>query len=217
MPVTASYLQTPRINFKGRFRADVSTINNANPNYLYSAIDQTAHIDDSWNPRGTGTWEMIDCVVTSVVYTNEVGKTIEVTSSDEDSAVHLPLVSNPETAFAKLVDVDPDQQASSTIYGMSFGMNWDPIASKNDKQDQKDAFIGDFQPAVITRDLWTRQMVNSEDSYQQPAASHGVSRLENIIWSNKIKSKVLKELKRAKKPLSIMFSVFSFRLVMIKL
>ena len=205
--VAASYLQTPRVNFKGRFRADVATINNLNANYLLSAIDQEAHIDNSWNPRGTGTWEMIDCVVTSVVYTNDNGEIVE---ANEDSVIDLPLVSNPETAFAKLVDVDPDQQASSTIYGMSFGINWDPIASKNDKTDQNDAFIGDFQPAVITRDLWTRQMVNSDQSYQQPAASHGISRLENIVWSDNIQSEVLMQFKEAKTPLSIMFSVYNY-------
>ena len=208
--VSASYLQTPRINFKGRFRADISTINNLNPNYLLSAINQNTHIDDGWNPRGTGTWELIDCVVTSAVYTNDEGETTEVTSPQEDSVVGLPLINNPETAFAKLVDVDPDQQLSSTIYGMSFGVNWDPITSKNDKRDQKDAFIGDFQPAVITRDLWTRQIVNSDENLQQPAASHGVSRLENIIWSKKIKSEVLKKFKKDKKPLSIMFSIYNY-------
>ena len=169
-----------------------------------SAMDKHTRIDKLWNPQGANTWAMIDCVVTSVVYTNEHGVTKKVTSSDEDSVIGLPLVNNPERAFAKLVDIDPDQQQSSTIYGMDLGVNWDP--SKG--EDQENAFIGDFTPAVITRDIWARQMRGLDDLHQ-PFASHSVSRLENIIWSKTHKSKALKKLSKDKH-LSIMFSVFNY-------
>ncbi len=201
--ISASYLQTPRINFAGRFRADVSTINNYDFNYRLSEIDQRPQIFNYWNPRGTGTWAMIDCVTTSVVYTNELG---EVTSSIEDSAVGLRLVNNPKRAFAKLVDVDPDQQQSSTIYGMDLGVYRDPGKGEH----QVNVFIGDFVPAVITRDLWKRQIVDPKESLQQPLASHSISRIENITWSTNLTSPIFQEFREMNKPLSIMFSVYNY-------
>ena len=204
--VTASYLQTPRINFAGRFRADVNTINNRQLNYLLSTMpDEHAPLDDDWNPQGTNTWVMIDCYVTSVVYTDENGDTKVLDSPTEDSIIGLPLVNNPERAFAKLVDVDPDQQQSSTVYGMDLGVNWAP--SKG--EDQTDAFIGDFVPAVITRDIWVRQIRHSTERLQQPMASHSISRLENITWSTTLNSDVLKMLSQSE-DLSIMFSVYNY-------
>ena len=190
--VTASYLQTPRINFEGGFRADVNTINNNDLNYLLSIIpDKHAPVvGDNWNPQGTNTWIMIDCIVTSVVYTDENGDTQLLDSSNDDSVIGLPLVNNPERAFAKLVDVDPDQQQSSTIYGMDLGINWTP----RNGIDQTDAFIGDFVPAVITRDIWVRQIRDSQESLHQPRASHSVSRIENVTWSTTLNSNTLKTL-----------------------
>lgn len=64
-----------------------------------------------------------------------------------DSVVGKPLVNNVETAFPKL---DPDQQQSSTIYGMSLGINWDPNVPLNK---QKNGFYGDFVPSTVTRDI----------------------------------------------------------------
>ena len=173
--VSASYLQAPRIHFAGRFRADVNTINNKNLNFLLSTLNQET--DGLWNPGGSNTWAMIDCVVTSVVYEDERGANNVFTSLSDDSAIGLPLVNNPGRSFAKLVDVDPDKQTSSTIYGMDLGVNWDPSKSG----DQVNAFIGDFVPAVITRDLWERQMGDLDQDWQQPFAGHSVSRLENVV------------------------------------
>lgn len=206
--ISASYLQTPRINFVGRFRADISTINNFDYNYLLSAIGQHSQIFDYYNPQGTGTWAMIDCVVTSVVYTDEnsSSKSQIITSPSKDSVIGLPLINNPDRAFAKLVDVDPYQQRSSTIYGMDLGINWDPSKGKS----QENAFIGDFVPAVITSDLWERQIVNPDESLHQPMASRSISRLENIKWSSTLTSRVLKRFKEANKSLSIKLSVFNY-------
>jgi hypothetical protein len=73
-----SYLGVPRLVFAGKFQADVSTVNN-DPEHFdtarfqpsYQQLGQpsaTGMTDGWWNPRGTGAWRFVDCVVTSVVY-----------------------------------------------------------------------------------------------------------------------------------------------------
>ena len=109
-------------------------------------------VQKGWNPLGTNTWAMIDSKITSAVY-DVHGVTTTVTSSAEDSIIGLPLVNNPERSFAKLVDVDPDQQQSPTIYGMDLGVNWSP-----NKEFHENSFIGEFHPTVITCDIWTRSV-----------------------------------------------------------
>ena len=168
-------------------------------------------IDPSWNPNGTNTWAMIECYVTSVVYTAEDGSIVTVTSPDEDPIIGKPLINNPNRAFAKLVDVDPDNQLTSTIYGMDVGVNWDPV-----RKHQKNAFIGDLVPSVITRDIWFgRQMRTTPPTpFQLPAASQSSSKLENVTWSYVLTSETLKQLKQHSEDnnnmLSFAFSIFNY-------
>lgn len=198
----ASFLQTPRINFVGQFRVDVATNNNVRLNYLFSSATNQG-LNELWNPNGTNTWAMINCVVTSVALTELDGRTKILTTAKDDDIIGLPIVNNPESAFPKLVDVDPDQQQSSTIYGMNLGVNWDP-----NNVETTNAFIGDFVPSVITRDIWPRQ-VKSEEPLQQIVASDTVSHIKNVKWSNSITSNVLNRFKGADK-LSVMFTVYNF-------
>ena len=205
--MAGSFLQVPRINFVGRFRANVATINNNKLNYLIAAMDVDA-MKVSWNPLGTNTFELVDCEITSVVYLKD-GETVtdNFDTSDRDSAIGLPLVNNPERAFAKIVSVDSQEELpSSSIYGMDLGVNWSP-----NKKLQENAFIGDFHPTAISRDVWDRQ-APSGDPFQQTAASHAVSRIENIKWGATVTSKALKQLKEQTKnnALSINFAMFNF-------
>ena len=62
-----SYLDSPRIHFRGWFQADVSTINNdvrffQNDSFVpeYQQLDTNG----SWNPRGTAVFRILDCSVT---------------------------------------------------------------------------------------------------------------------------------------------------------
>ena len=73
-------------------------------------------MNELWNPNGTNTWAMIDCFVTSVALTGLDGRTKMLTTAKDDDIIGLPIINNPESAFPKLVDVDPDQQQSPTIY-----------------------------------------------------------------------------------------------------
>ena len=197
-------MQPPRIHFVGRFRADVATDNNEDINYLYSSLNDSL-LKRGWNPIGTNTWAMIDCVITSAVY-NVNGETVTVTNPEDDGVIGLPLINNPERAFAKIVDVDPDQQLSSTIYGMDLGVNWDP----NDES-RVNAFHGQFHPSVITRDVWPRQSPSGV-TLQQPFASHSVSQLENVHWGPTENSEALRQIKELSqnKSLSITFAIFNY-------
>src|SRR4051794_26775074 len=62
-----SYLDAPRLHFRGWFQADVSTINNdvrmfQNASFVPS-YQQLNH-NGSWNPEGTGIFRILDCAVT---------------------------------------------------------------------------------------------------------------------------------------------------------
>src|SRR5579872_4231298 len=70
-----SYLDSPRLHFRGWFQADVSTINNdvrffQNASFVpeYQQLNQNDKglIQNNWNPEGTGVFRFLDCAVTSL-------------------------------------------------------------------------------------------------------------------------------------------------------
>jgi hypothetical protein len=116
-----SYLLRPRLNFVGSFEADVSTVNNDPthfntekflPNFDDPQTQQS--MNGWWNPSGTGIWRLFDCSVTGVCYANGTNAV----SADQDAVVGMSLVDAGDRAPAKLVDLDPQQQMVSTIFGL---------------------------------------------------------------------------------------------------
>lgn len=122
-----SYLNTPRLAFAGRFLANPSTINNALDNYN-PAVDLTTH-NVFWNPQGLHDFAFRDCTIRSV--TKADGTLI--TSSTTDACVGAAVATNepgvtqppdervgvpPYLQVAKIVDLDPDQQMLSQIFGL---------------------------------------------------------------------------------------------------
>ncbi len=162
----------------------------------------------SFNKNGANTWSFVDCKVTSVAYGIDNIKV----DSEDDSLIGLPLVNNPNTAPAKLVDIDVDEQLlSSVIHGMKLGINYDSLNPK------PNSFIGDFKPAVVASDWWDRQ-AKSEAYFQQTIGTRVVSRIENVTWS-KVESllpgsKALELLQEALTEegtaLSIRFTLFNY-------
>ena len=208
---TSSYLQFPRINFEGKFNPDVATNNNERLNFLFASISKEDMLLDgrgSFNKNGANTWSFVDCKVTSVAYGIDNIKV----DSEDDSLIGLPLVNNPNTAPAKLVDIDVDEQLlSSVIHGMKLGINYDSLNPK------PNSFIGDFKPAVVASDWWDRQ-AKSEAYFQQTIGTRVVSRIENVTWS-KVESllpgsKALELLQEALTEegtaLSIRFTLFNY-------
>ena len=176
-----SYLDLPRITFAGRFRADCPTGNNDPLNYNYEPFNGS--FDPSWGLNGTGEFQFFECIITSVTYLNG-------TTSYTDPLVNKPIIINPQGSPPKFVDLDPECQNKSQIFGMKFGIS----------QDNNDiAFLGDWQPSIIAQDMWTRVSCLSKSDLTPPEISHwlgakGTTRITNVLWGNISFSEALKQL-----------------------
>ncbi|MBC3919052.1 hypothetical protein H8L32_16290 [Undibacterium sp. CY18W] len=109
-----SYLTYPRLHFSGGFLADPSTVNNTPDNYT-DANNDVAKLQLYWNPNGTGIFDFQSCLVTKVVY----GPGDETTDPAVDPVIGQPVNAVYTMAAPKLVDLDPDQQNTSEIWGLS--------------------------------------------------------------------------------------------------
>jgi hypothetical protein len=184
-----SYLIGPRLHFAGTFAAEVSTVNNL-----------PAHFDDpnnparpGWNPGGNGSWSLKDCKITGAVFTDG---TVARTPAD-DPIVGASVV---QLGRAVLVDLDPEQQMVSQIWGLRLG-----IASAAGVS----AMTGGFKVAAFS-DLWQGRAPNERGDRAMSAFYQSV--IAGISWSDLFGSRLLNELKQASDPtsLSIKFNVDGF-------
>ncbi len=193
-----SYLDSPRIHFRGWFQADVSTINNDVrffQNDSFVPDYQQLNTNGSWNPRGTGIFRILDCSITGAFLNGR-----SLISSTDDAVIGLTLQNATDRAPGKLVDLDPQQQMVSMIFGMQV---------KLDGPHAEALFAGDFSPAAFTN-LWKRQQTGPKTDQQLCAYYQSV--LKNVKWSDDIDSPVLAALKEASQDekLSIQFNVYGF-------
>ena len=193
-----SYLDSPRIHFRGWFQADVSTINNdvrffQNDSFVpeYQNLDTNG----SWNPKGTGIFRILDCSITGGFLN---GKSL--TSPTDDAVIGLTLQNAIDRAPGKLVDLDPQQQMVSMIFGMKVR-----LASLHAEA----LFEGDFAPAPFTN-LWKRQQTGP--STDQQLCAYYQSVLKDVVWSENVYTPLLTALKEATQDdkLSINFNVYGF-------
>ncbi len=137
-----TYLETPRLHFAGSFQAAPSTVNNAVENYLGPVTDA------GWNAEGTGVWRPDGCVVTGV---REDLVTDDAVSPDPVAGATLDPVAGAAVlggfhVSAKLVDLDPEQQLASQIWGLTVRLVG---------EDGSTLLSGSFVPASFV-DLWRR-------------------------------------------------------------
>jgi hypothetical protein len=185
-----SYLLGPRLHFAGRFRADVSTVNNL--------VTHFGNPDDppepGWNPGGSGSWRIASCTVTSAVLADG---TVVQTAAD-DPVIGLSLAQN---APARLVDLDPEQQMVSQIWGMRLQLG---------RTAGSLAFKGVFKTAAFS-DIWfNRARIPGGGDFKATASYQSV--LTDVAWDDLLGSRFLLELKEASEPgfLSIKFNVDGF-------
>ncbi len=193
-----SYLDSPRIHFRGWFQADVSTINNDVrffQNDSFVPEYQQLNSNGSWNPQGTAVFRILDCSVTGGFLNGR-----SLASPQDDPIIGLTLQNATDRAPGKLVDLDPQQQMVSMIFGMQVRLAG-PQAEA--------LFEGEFKPAPFTN-LWKRQQTGPKTDQQLCAYYQSV--LENVVWSENINSALLTTLKAAThdQMLSINFNVYGF-------
>lgn len=131
-----SYLHTPRINFGGLFFTNPNTMNNYDVSYdtnvaLTNAQGQYLTNDPNgdggpggWNPLGTARFYLHRCAVLGGVDAH--GRPVANDPSDPliGAPVATPSPATPEApdgvtySLPKLVDLDPDMQIRSEVYGM---------------------------------------------------------------------------------------------------
>ncbi len=123
-----SYLDFPRLHFSGLFYTGPSTINNITQNYtpsvqLESGPNQYDPNVALWNPMGVAQWWLEECTVLNAV--GPEGVQVQATDAVIGAAVKSPSPKTPMSDgqggfydIAKMVDLDPDQQGRSALYGV---------------------------------------------------------------------------------------------------
>src|SRR4051812_12330203 len=145
-----SYLDPPRINFAGKFAADPSTVDNNRNNFVLGAPlsnDPNSPNWVFWNPMGGHVFRFLDCTVRSAVLPDGPQP-----AGDPLIGARLESASDVHGYPAKLVDLDPDQQSVSQIWGLVVRVAIpDPAAPA-----QARASVTGEMPAASFADMWTR-------------------------------------------------------------
>lgn len=188
-----SYLDSPRLHFHGWFQADVSTINNDVTAYDISPSADPA--DPGWNPEGTGIFRFLDCAVTGGFLDGK-----QITSQSGDSVVGAGIQNANQRAPGKLVDLDPQQQMVSMIFGMQVRIVSPALTT---------LMQGEYKPAPFAN-LWQRQLAGQKSDQKLGAMYQSV--LEYVVWPDRTDSPLLEALRHATKDgrLAIEFSVFGY-------
>jgi hypothetical protein len=193
-----SYLDTPRLCFSGGFQVDVSTINNTVgyfDNDAFKPSYQTPEGGGGWNPDGTGFFRLVDCMIT--------GATIDdrwIVDPKSDPVVGMLLENADDRVFGKLVDLDPQQQLCSEIWGLRLRLTGGGATP---------LFVGDFRPAAFFN-LWRRQQTGLPSDQLLGAAYRSV--LSDVVWKEGPDSAVLARLREVSDDgcVSIAMSLFGY-------
>src|ERR1043165_7302434 len=170
-----SYLDLPRLCFAGAFSADPSTVNNTPQNY----DPRVTAPNPGWNPTGTGQWQFIDCTVQAVYYADGT----VCTSPEQDPIIGAAFMGANQQQMAKIVDLDPEQQMVSEIWGQQVQLGLFNLAN---------SFVGTYEVAAFT-DIWFRA-VGAGASGDAPMGAAYQSVITALRWSDTINSRFLEEL-----------------------
>ena len=141
-----SYLTIPRLVFTGGYQADVSTVNNDVRHYDNETFESRFQLPSDgnvmngwWNPDGTGSFRFFDLQIRQAIAYPRADPT-------QDPATGLYLNPQERRSSAKMVDLDPQMQVVSTIFGLRFVLT----------DGEHTYFSGDYKP-VPFRDLFMTQ------------------------------------------------------------
>ena len=191
-----SYLDVPRIHFGGVFFTDPNTINNViqlyhedwsnpplkQPDGTYTeklTIDGQPSGRD-WNPTGVAQLWLENCKVLSVVGPD--GRTFQPGDPDpltratiETPSPKTPQMDRPTSYrdIAKMVDIDPDQQGRSEVFGL-----WVYV-----KLPEGGGFHALFDRPNLRLIYGPRGSGGFNNGYIQPAGGTWAAKLTNIVWN----------------------------------
>jgi hypothetical protein len=171
-----SYLASPRIHFFGKFFANPSTINNNLANFALKPP-----LDLSWNPDGSAFFQFLSCQVSSAVGGD--GKVLDPGAGDPISKATVATPQSPPTKVAKIVDLDPDQQSITQLYGVVV-----TVALPGGQG----GVTGTMAIAEL-RDLWMGRVPGVSDP-DVAASGTWQSVLTDLTWSGLERSALLREL-----------------------
>jgi hypothetical protein len=193
-----SYLHPTRLHFAGRFRADVSTVNNDPQHFDNEHFSSNFQLpsaagapNGSWQPAGTGAWRLLECEVTRACRADGMAAL----TPAEDAVVGAAVAESADRASAKIVDLDPDQQGVSMIFGLTVRV-----------VDGRGRLLlqGNFEPAAFF-DL--RSHRSSGGGGDAGRSAYFQSILTDVVWGDLAASPCLTEMKQrtAAQKLSIRF------------
>ena len=185
-----SYLAPLRIHFAGQFQAAPSTVNNRPANYQVAQTSRPVNV--LWNARGSGEWRLVGCRVTSAFGAGGAP------AAADDPVRRLVVADSDRQAPAKLVDLDPQQQLASTIWGLEVRLA---------EPDGRTRLVGRFAPASFAG-IWIRSATEANGFF--PFGAEYQSVLTDLEWDAIDDSDVLRALKvaaDASGALSIKFNV----------
>ena len=189
-----SYLDVPRIHFFGTFFANPSTINNTLTNYNLQPPLQLA-----WNPNGSAFFQFLNTRVSSVVGPD--GKVLPTGSGDPITQAMVATPLSPQTKVAKIVDLDPDQQSITQLFGVVV-----TIALPGGQG----GVTGTMAVAEL-RDLWFGRVPSAGNDPDVAASGVWQSILTDLQWSGLEQSAFLSALRAASPDrLSIKFNTDAY-------
>jgi hypothetical protein len=196
-----SYLNPTRVHFSGLFRADVSTVNNEDLHFnpaTFTPNDQDYgdNTDNGWwQPSGTGAWRLCGCTITGAAWDGKFAST-----STGDPVIGLQLKNSSDRVDAKIVDLDPDQQMVSMIFGLEVRIA-DPVSGAV-------LMTGELTP-VPFMDMWGRG-----GGGDIGASTFYHSTLTGVVWGDLSKSPALQALQAAtlRGQLSMRFMLDSYKM-----
>jgi hypothetical protein len=199
-----SYLNDLRIVFSGTFQADTSTVNNDVRHYdnalwepRFQDFQTRAAMNGWWNPIGSGAFRLIDCRVRGVYYSDG-------TSTDDptqDPAVGLLIGGSDSRVSGKIVDLDPQWQVASQLWGLDVTLT---------RRDGALVLGGRYAPHAFRDLVFGRRVAAGGDA---AASAYFQSVLEELVWAPALPpSRVLNELRRSTTAgrLSVRLSTFGF-------
>jgi hypothetical protein len=181
-----SYLNLPRLTFAGLFEADVNTVNNDVRNYDVSTFEprfQTPQTPDPdgrgtiyngwWNPNGSNAFRLLDCAATG-------GVGPDGWTPQDDPALKLRINAQFARTAAKIVDLDPQFQFASAIWGLRIVLTADG---------ETVAMSASFVPTCF-RDIYFGRVIDKATGRSVPGSPSASARftgaLEDIAWGPEV-------------------------------